>query len=110
MAGAPVGMHAGPPAVFSVGIRGSNVSEFHARSLFLAWQLLLPTIYSLFVLQTRTVFTLDNVRISIGVRLFASVLLAILAVAASGVVLLRQNVLASFGDYAVAIELDRLDE
>ena len=49
-------------------------------------------------------------RISIGVRLFASVLLAILAVAASGVVLLRQNVLASFGDYAVAIELDRLDE
>lgn len=49
-------------------------------------------------------------RVSIGVRLFASVLLAILAVAASGVVLLRQNVLASFGDYAVAIELDRLDE
>jgi len=50
------------------------------------------------------------VKISIGIRLFASVLLAILAVAASGVVLLRQNVLASFGDYAVAIELDRLDE
>ncbi|MEH6437912.1 hypothetical protein V7778_22910, partial [Massilia sp. DD77] len=49
-------------------------------------------------------------KISIGFRLFASVLLAILAVAASGVVLLRQNVLASFSDYAVAIELDRLDE
>ncbi|MBQ5965570.1 ATP-binding protein [Massilia sp. ZL223] len=49
-------------------------------------------------------------KISIGARLFVSVLLAILAVAASSVVLLRQNVLASFGDYAVAIELDRLDE
>jgi len=47
---------------------------------------------------------------SIGHRLFASVLLAILAVAASAVFLLRQNVLASFGDYAVGIELDRLDE
>lgn len=47
---------------------------------------------------------------SIGHRLFLSVLLAILAVAASAVYLLRQNVLASFGDYAVGIELDRLDE
>ena len=49
-------------------------------------------------------------KISIGLRLFASVLLAILAVAASAVYLLRQNVLDRFGDYAVQIELDRLDE
>ncbi len=49
-------------------------------------------------------------RISIGLRLFASVLLAILAVAAGAVFLLRQNVLESFGDYAVQIELDRLEE
>lgn len=49
-------------------------------------------------------------KIAIGHRLFVSVLLAMLAVAASAVLLLRQNVLDSFGDYAVAIELDRLDE
>ena len=49
-------------------------------------------------------------KISIGLRLFVSVLLAILAVAASAVWLLRQNVLESFGDYAAQIELDRLDE
>jgi len=49
-------------------------------------------------------------KVSIGHRLFASVLLAILAVAAGAVYLLRQNVLAGFGDYAVGIELDRLDE
>jgi two-component system sensor histidine kinase BaeS len=49
-------------------------------------------------------------KFSIGHRLFASVLLAILAVAAAAVFLLRQNVLASFGDYAVGIELDRLEE
>ena len=49
-------------------------------------------------------------KISIGLRLFASVLLAILAVAASAVFLLRQNVLERFGDYAVQIELDRLEE
>jgi two-component system, OmpR family, sensor histidine kinase BaeS len=49
-------------------------------------------------------------KFSIGHRLFASVLLAILLVAAGAVLLLRQNVLAGFGDYAVAIELDRLDE
>jgi two-component system sensor histidine kinase BaeS len=49
-------------------------------------------------------------KFSIGHRLFVSVLLAILAVAAGAVFLLRQNVLASFGDYAVGIELDRLDE
>jgi two-component system sensor histidine kinase BaeS len=49
-------------------------------------------------------------KISIGLRLFASVLLAILAVTASAVYLLRQNVLESFGDYAVQIELDRLEE
>jgi two-component system sensor histidine kinase BaeS len=49
-------------------------------------------------------------KFSIGHRLFAAVLLALLAVAASAVFLLRQNVLASFGDYAVGIELDRLDE
>ena len=52
----------------------------------------------------------DTLKISIGHRLFASVLLAILAVAAGAVYLLRQNVLAGFGDYAVGIELDRLDE
>ena len=49
-------------------------------------------------------------KISIGHRLFASVLLAILAVAAAAVLLLRHNVLAGFGDYAAGIELDRLDE
>ncbi|MGG7604376.1 hypothetical protein, partial [Massilia sp. BKSP1R2A-1] len=49
-------------------------------------------------------------KFSIGHRLFLSVLLAILTVAAGAVYLLRQNVLASFGDYAVGIELDRLDE
>ncbi|KQV45017.1 ATP-binding protein [Massilia sp. Root335] len=49
-------------------------------------------------------------KFSIGHRLFVSVLLAILAVAAAAVFLLRQNVLAGFGDYAVGIELDRLEE
>ncbi|HAV37205.1 MAG TPA: hypothetical protein DCX52_12785, partial [Massilia sp.] len=49
-------------------------------------------------------------KISIGLRLFVSVLLAILAVAASAVVLLRQNVLHTFGAYATEIELDRLAE
>ncbi|HEU4372001.1 MAG TPA: ATP-binding protein [Telluria sp.] len=49
-------------------------------------------------------------RISIGHRLFASVLLAILAVAATGIALMRQNVTNSFGEYALKIELDRLDE
>ncbi|WLI87623.1 ATP-binding protein [Massilia sp. R2A-15] len=49
-------------------------------------------------------------RISIGHRLFASVLLAMLAVAAAGIALMRQNVTASFGEYALNIELDRLGE
>jgi two-component system, OmpR family, sensor histidine kinase BaeS len=49
-------------------------------------------------------------KLSIGHRLFASVLLAILAVAAAAVFLLRQNVLAGFGEYAVGIELDRLED
>ena len=49
-------------------------------------------------------------RISIGHRLFAAVLLAILAVAATGIWLMRSNVLGSFGEYAARIELDRLDE
>ena len=49
-------------------------------------------------------------KISIGYRLFASVLLAILAVAATAIVLMRQNVMSSFGEYAVNIELDRLDQ
>ncbi|MGX4642183.1 ATP-binding protein [Massilia sp. SYSU DXS3249] len=49
-------------------------------------------------------------KISIGLRLFASVLLAILAVTASAVFLLRQNVLESFSVYATGIELDRLEE
>jgi len=52
----------------------------------------------------------SNVKIGIGHRLFAAVLLAILTVAGAGVLLLRQNVLQGFGDYAQAIELDRLDE
>ncbi|WP_313703267.1 ATP-binding protein [Massilia sp.] len=51
-----------------------------------------------------------SLKISIGLRLFVSVLLAILAVAASAVVLLRQNVLHTFGAYATEIELDRLAE
>lgn len=51
----------------------------------------------------------SNMKIGIGQRLFVAVLLAILTVAGAGVLLLRQNVLDSFGDYAVAIELDRLD-
>lgn len=49
-------------------------------------------------------------RFSIGHRLFASVLLAILAVAMTALVLMRQNVMSSFAEYAVNIELDRLDE
>ncbi|HEY0064531.1 MAG TPA: ATP-binding protein [Telluria sp.] len=49
-------------------------------------------------------------RISIGHRLFVSVLLAMLAVAATALVLMRQNVMRSFAEYAVSIELDRLDE
>ena len=49
-------------------------------------------------------------RFSIGHRLFASVLLAILAVAVTAIALMRQNVMKSFGDYAVNIELDRLDQ
>jgi two-component system sensor histidine kinase BaeS len=49
-------------------------------------------------------------RISIGHRLFVSVLLAILAVAATGILLMRQNVLRSFSEYAANIELDRLEE
>jgi two-component system sensor histidine kinase BaeS len=49
-------------------------------------------------------------RIPIGLRLFASVLLAILAVAATAIALMRQNVTDSFGDYALQIEVGRLDE
>jgi two-component system sensor histidine kinase BaeS len=49
------------------------------------------------------------VRFSIGHRLFAAVLLAILAVAATGIALMRHNVLRSFSEYAVSIELDRLE-
>ncbi|MFD2368114.1 ATP-binding protein [Pseudoduganella sp. GCM10020061] len=49
-------------------------------------------------------------RISIGHRLFAAVLLAILAVTATGIALMRHKVLASFADYAVEIELERLEE
>jgi two-component system sensor histidine kinase BaeS len=50
------------------------------------------------------------VRISIGQRLFLSVLLAILGVVATAIVLMRQNVTKSAGEYALNIELDRLDE
>ena len=49
-------------------------------------------------------------KISIGHRLFAAVLLAILAVTATGIALMRHKVLASFSDYAVEIELERLEE
>ncbi|MES2316595.1 MAG: ATP-binding protein [Pseudomonadota bacterium] len=49
-------------------------------------------------------------KFSIGHRLFVSVLLAILAVAVTAIALMRQNVMSSFGDYAVSIELDRLDQ
>ena len=49
-------------------------------------------------------------KLSIGHRLFASVLLAIVAVAVTAIALMRQNVMSSFGDYAVNIELDRLDQ
>lgn len=49
-------------------------------------------------------------RISIGQRLFLSVLLAILGVVATAIVLMRQNVTRSVGEYALNIELDRLDE
>jgi len=49
-------------------------------------------------------------RFSIGHRLFASVLLAILAVAVAAIALMRHNVMSSFGDYAVGIELDRLEQ
>ena len=49
-------------------------------------------------------------RISIGQRLFVSVLLAILGVVATAIVLMRQNVTRSVGEYALNIELDRLDE
>jgi two-component system sensor histidine kinase BaeS len=48
------------------------------------------------------------VRFPIGHRLFVAVLLAILAVAATSIVLMRQKVLAGFSEYAVNIELDRL--
>jgi two-component system sensor histidine kinase BaeS len=48
-------------------------------------------------------------KIGIGHRLFIAVLLAMLTVAGTGVLLLRHKVLGSFGDYAVGIELDRLD-
>jgi two-component system sensor histidine kinase BaeS len=50
------------------------------------------------------------VRISIGQRLFFSVLLAIVGVVATAIVLMRQNVTQSVGEYALNIELDRLDE
>jgi two-component system sensor histidine kinase BaeS len=49
-------------------------------------------------------------RISIGHRLFVSVLLAILIVAAAGIGLTRYRVMQSFSEYAVNIELDRLEE
>jgi two-component system, OmpR family, sensor histidine kinase BaeS len=53
---------------------------------------------------------LSILRFSIGLRLFVSVLLAIVAVAAAGIGLMRHNVMQSFSEYAVNIELDRLDE
>jgi two-component system sensor histidine kinase BaeS len=61
---------------------------------------------------TLRVFQPDRpaLRFSIGHRLFVSVLLAMLAVAATGIGLMRQKVTQSFSEYAVNIELDRLDE
>lgn len=47
-------------------------------------------------------------RISIGVRLFLSVLLAILGVVATAVMLMRENVTRGVGEYALSVELDRL--
>jgi len=55
-------------------------------------------------------FAIDHLRISIGQRLFCSVLLAIVGVVATAIVLMRQNVTRSVGEYALNIELDRLDE
>ena len=55
-------------------------------------------------------FMVQPVRISIGQRLFLSVLLAIVGVVATAIVLMRQNVTHSVGEYALNIELDRLDE
>ncbi|MFL6658527.1 MAG: ATP-binding protein [Massilia sp.] len=49
-------------------------------------------------------------KISIGLRLFVCVLLAILGVVGGAMMLMRQNVMHSFSDYALQIELDRLDE
>src|SRR4051812_44302299 len=49
-------------------------------------------------------------RFSIGHRLFVSVLLAMLTVAAAGIGLMRHRVMQSFSEYAVNIELDRLEE
>jgi two-component system sensor histidine kinase BaeS len=49
-------------------------------------------------------------RVSIGHRLFAAFLLSMLAVAATGIALMRHNVMRSFSEYAANIELDRLDE
>ncbi|MBC7453521.1 MAG: HAMP domain-containing protein [Massilia sp.] len=49
-------------------------------------------------------------KLSIGHRLFASVLLAIVAVAVTAIALMRQNVMSGFSEYAVKIELDRLDQ
>jgi two-component system sensor histidine kinase BaeS len=49
-------------------------------------------------------------RISIGLRLFASVLLAIVAVAAAALVLMRHDVMQNFSDYASSVELDRLEQ
>ena len=46
----------------------------------------------------------------IGHRLFAAVLLAILAVTATGIALMRHNLMASFSTFAVDIELDRLQQ
>ncbi len=50
------------------------------------------------------------VKLSIGHRLFIAVLLAILGVVVAAVMVMRQNVTHSFNDYAVRIELERLEE
>jgi gamma-glutamyl:cysteine ligase YbdK (ATP-grasp superfamily) len=47
-------------------------------------------------------------KFSIGHRLFVAVLLAITAVSAAGLAVMRANVLHSFSTYAAKIELDRL--
>lgn len=49
-------------------------------------------------------------KFSIGVRLFIAVLLSIFGVAALALALMAEKVSESFADYAIQIELNRLQE